>query len=400
MRISSNQIFSSGIDAIQDQQGNVSRTSLQMATGKRILSPSDDPIGAVQSLELEKTIATTEQYQKNAVLVEQRLNLEESTLQSISDSFHRVRELAIQGNNDSHTHDDRRFIAAEIRQRLDELLGLANTRDANGEHIFSGYQSHTQPFAINGGGGFDYYGDSGQRFLQISSDRQVAIGDSGDGVFRQIPNGNGTFVTQDGPGNNGSGVIDPGYVTNPSAWVSDTYTITFTAPDQYEILDGGGGLVQNGTYSSGATISFNGIQTNISGVLQTGDSFTLSPSTSQDVFTTYQNLITALEGPSTTTAADRARFHNAINRVLVDLDQSANKVLETRTDVGARLNVLETQNDTNEGSVLSLREVLSEIQDLDYAEAVSRLQLQLVGLQAAQQTYTMTQRLSLFDYLG
>ena len=186
---------------------------------------------------------------------------------------------------------------------------------------------------------------------------------------------------------------------DPSAWIPDTYTLNFTAPDQYEIRDGGGGLVQNGTYTSGASISFNGIQTNISGVVQTGDSFTISPSVSQDIFTTYQNLITALEGPSYTDV-DRARFHNAINRVLVDLDQAAENVLDTRTTIGARLNVLETQNDTNEGSVLSLQEVLSEIQDLDYAEAVSRLQLQLAGLQAAQQTYIKTQRLSLFDYLS
>ncbi len=399
MRISTNQIFNSGVDAIQDQQAKVSKTSLQMATGKRILAPSDDPTGAVQSLELGTTIATTQQYQKNAVLAEQRLNLEESIFESLSVSVQRVRELTIQGNNDTQTEEDRRFIAAEIWERLDELLGLANTRDANGEYIFAGYQSQTQPFAPNGVGGFDYFGDNGQRFLQISADRQIAIGDSGDSVFRQIPNGNGTFATQDNLANSGTGVIDPGAVIDPSAWIPDTYTLNFTAPDQYEIRDGGGGLVQIGTYTSGASISFNGIQTNISGVVQTGDSFTISPSVSQDIFTTYQNLITALEGPSYTDV-DRARFHNAINRVLVDLDQAAENVLDTRTTIGARLNVLETQNDTNEGSVLSLQEVLSEIQDLDYAEAVSRLQLQLAGLQAAQQTYIKTQRLSLFDYLS
>ncbi len=399
MRISSNQIFNSGVDAIQDQQSKVNRTSLQMATGKRILAPSDDPTGAVQSLELDAAIATTQQYQKNAVLAEQRLNLEEGIFESVNISLQRVRELTIQGNNDTQTEEDRRFIAAEVRGRLDELLGLANTRDANGEYIFSGYQSQTQAFAPNAGGGFDYFGDSGQRFLQISADRQIAIGDSGDAVFRQIPNGNGTFVAQDGPANSGTGVIDPGAVTDPSAWIPDTYTINFTAADQYEIRDGGGGLVQNGTYSSGTSIAFNGIQTNISGAVQTGDSFTISPSTSQDLFTTYQNLITALEGPSSTDV-DRARFHNAINRVLVDLDRAAGNVLDTQTTVGARLNVLDTQNDTNEGSVLSLQEVLSEIQDLDYAEAVSRLQLQLAGLQAAQQTYIKTQRLSLFDYLS
>ncbi len=397
MRVSTPQIFRLGVDSIQSQQAAVSKTTLQMASGKRILVPSDDPTGAVQGLALQGAIDTTEQYQKNAILAQARLQYEESLLEGAGNNLQRVRELALQGNNDTLANQDRGFIASELRQRLDELLTLANSRDANGEYLFAGTRSHTRPFSA-GGGGFTYAGDTRQRLLQISPNRRVAIGDPGQDVFMAIPNGNGTFVVQDNPANTGTGVIDPGSVTDPGAWVPDTYTISFTTPDTYEVRDSGGALVSNAGYVSGATIAFNGIQTSISGSPQTGDAFTIAPSTSQDVFSTYQDLIDALENPDGT-AAGQARFHNSVNRVLTDLDQAIGNILDVRAGVGARLNVLDSQRDINEGAVLTLKETLSQTQDLDYAEAVSRLKSQLAGLQAAQQSYIQFQRLSLFDYL-
>jgi flagellar hook-associated protein 3 FlgL len=398
MRVSTSQIFRQGVDSIQSQQAAASKTSLQMASGKRILVPSDDPAGAVQVLELRSAIETTQQYQKNALLAEARLNREESLLEGAGTNLLRVRELAVQGNNDTLSAQDRGFIAAELRQRLDELLTLANSRDANGEYIFAGTRSHTEPFAPAGAGGFSYSGDDRQRLLQISASRRVGISDSGQDVFMAIPNGNGAFVAQDDPVNTGTGIIDPGSVNDPSAYVPDTYTISFTAPDAYEVRDSGGTLVAGGVYTPGASIGFNGIQTHIKGEPQTGDVFTIAPSASQDVFSTYQNLIDALENPGGT-AADKARFHNAMNRALTDLDQAQERFLDIRAGVGGRLNTLDTQREINEGAVVSLETTLSEIQDLDYAEAISRLKSQLAGLQAAQQTYIQFQRLSLFDYL-
>jgi flagellar hook-associated protein 3 FlgL len=398
MRVSTSQIFRQGVDSIQSQQAAASKTSLQVANGKRILVPSDDPAGAAQGLELGSAIETIQQYQKNAVLAEARLNHAESLLEAAGTNLLRVRELAVQGNNDSLSAQDRGFIAAELRERLDELLTLANSRDANGEYIFAGTRSHTEPFAPDGAGGFNYNGDDRQRLLQISASRRVAIGDPGQDAFMAIPNGNGSFSTQDDPANTGSGIIDPGAVNDPSAFVSDTYTISFTAPDAYEVRDSGGALVAGGAYTPGASIGFNGIQTHIKGQPQVGDRFSIAPSTPQDVFSTYQNLIDALENPGGT-AADKARFHNAMNRALTDLDQAQEGFLDIRAGVGGRLNILDSQRDINEGALVSLNATLSEIQDLDYAEAVARLKSQLAGLQAAQQTYAQFQRLSLFDYL-
>ncbi len=236
IRMSTAQIFHQGIQAIQDQQSKVSKTSLQVASGKRIQSPSDDPIAAVQSVDLSTVKKTAEQYQKNITLSRAKLNLEESTLQQIGDNMQRVREVALQGNNDTLSIEDRSFLATELRQRFAEIVDLTNTRDSNGEYIFAGNRSQSQPFVSSEGGEFSYYGDDSQRLVQISTSRQVSINDPGSDVFMQVPQGNGSFVAMDSADNTGTGVIDPGSVTDPTLWDSDTYTITFTTADSYEVV--------------------------------------------------------------------------------------------------------------------------------------------------------------------
>lgn len=311
MRVSTSQVFRNGVESIQRSQQDLSRTQLQLGSGKRILTPGDDPSGAVQSLQLSSAVGKLEQYERNALSLIQRLRSSETVMGSVVDGLQRVRELVVQGNNGTQTNETRAMIAAEIRQSLDELLQLANTRDANGEYLFAGLSSWTQPFVRTGDGDVAYQGDEGQRAVQISAVRTVPLGDSGQQVFMDIPNGNG----------------DP-----------------------------------------------------------------------QSLFATYQQIVEALETP-VTDAASRADLNDAMGGALLDLDQALGRLLETRTSLGARLNTVETQSRINEDQLLQVRTALSEIQDLDYAEAISRFNLQQTALQAAQQTFVQVQRLSLFNFL-
>ena len=205
-------------------------------------------------------------------------------------------------------------------------------------------------------------------------------------------------ATLDDPANTGSGIIDPGGITDPAAWLPDDYTITFLTATGYEVRDGGGGLVTSGTYASGAAIAFNGVTLSISGAPAAGDEFSVTPSAYQDVLTTVQDLIDALETPAGNPAG-RARFHNAMNRALTDLDQDLGHMLEVRSGLGTRLNAVDNQKDLNDAFALILETTRSEVEDLDYAEAVSRLNRQLLALEAAQQTYVKVQGLSLFNFL-
>jgi flagellar hook-associated protein 3 FlgL len=403
MRVSTNEIFRLATTGILDQQATVNQTQLQLSSGKRILQPSDDPTGATQALELKTAISTTQQYERNADQVRSRLGLEEATLQSVVDNMQRVRELVVQANNDSQSNETRQLIAAEVRQSLDAMLQLANTRDANGEYIFAGFKSQTQPFALDGAGGATYSGDDGQRFLQISPVRQVPISDSGTAVFRDIANGNGNFRTLDDPTTNtGTGIIDAGSVTDFGAYVPDDYTITFTDTPtglEYSIVGATTGVVAaNVPYVEGADLGIPGIQVNIKGTPGDGDQFFVEPSQRQDIFATYQALASALE-TDRGSSADLADFHNAMNRALVDLDQSLGNVLDVRATIGARLNSVDAQSNINESQLLTLQNTLSGVEDLDYAEAISRFQQQLVTLQAAQQSFVKIQGLSLFNFI-
>jgi flagellar hook-associated protein 3 FlgL len=400
MTISTAQIFRQGINAILSQQEALSRTQTEISSGKRIQTPSDDPSGAVKILDIEEQIATAEQYQRNGLFANTELSLEEDAMVGAQNVLQRVRELMIQANNDSQSESTRQSIATEVRALRDELLALANTRNASGDYLFSGFQTDSLPFSMNGGN-VVYNGDQGQRRIQIGPSSLVPINDSGIDVFQLIKNGNGTLSVDNTSSNTGSGIVQS--LSQDSSLVRDTYSLNFiqltpTDPVTYEVRDSSAGLVTSGGYVSGESIGFNGAVIVLNGEPANGDSFTISPSVNQDVFTTLNNIIAALEGPSSE-LADNASFHNDIGEGLNDIDQALDNFLRIRSNIGSRLNNLDSQADVNESFLLRMKAAASQVQDLDYAEAISRLSAQSTSLEAAQKVFVEVQGLSLFDFL-
>ncbi len=414
MRISSRFFQTLGVNSILDQQVKLSKTQNQLASGKRILAPSDDPVATSQLMQLRQTENSVNQYQANADAAVNRLSTEEGVLDSVTNLLQRVRELAVQAANATQTNDTRSFIASEVRQRLDELLGLANTKDGNGEYLFAGSKGYTEPFVPNAAGGYDYFGDDSQRFLQIGAGRQVADGNPGSEVFQRIRNGNGTFVTEANTANSGTGIINGGSVQGnftPTLTAGvNGYTLRFiqvlpTDPITYEVFESGDPQpsphptpVATGTYVDGEPIAFQGALVTVTGIPADGDTFSVRSSEYQDVFQTLSDFVTTLE-TGVTSAAEQAQLNNKINSFLADVDQDMTNVLKVRAGVGARLNAIDGQRYINEDQLVQTTQIISSIEDLDYAEAVSRLNLQLAGLEAAQQSYLKVQGLSLFNFL-
>jgi flagellar hook-associated protein 3 FlgL len=409
MRLSTAEISQTSISAILDQQSQLNHTQQQLSTGRRIVTPADDPAGAAQALNLQSAIDTNTQLQKNGDAATARLNLEQSSLTQVQNVLQRVRTLTLQANNGTQTNESRSSIAAELSQSLKSLLSLSNTRDSNGEYIFAGSQTSTQPFTQTPSNTFTYAGDAAQRFLQIDSSRQVATNDPGSSVFMQIANGNGTFTavpgtpatpTTSATTNTGSGIIAPGSVTDTSAYTGDTYSIQFTNATTYNVVDTTTGttVLSNQTYQSDSSIGFAGIQTSISGTPATGDTFTIAPSGQQSVFQTVQNIVDTLNTP-TSSAASNAKLHNSINQQLSSLDQALGNIINKQAGVGSRLTAISSQQSLQQDWGVQLKSAQSKIQDVDYAKAISQYQLQLTGLQAAQKTYTQVQGLSLFKYI-
>ncbi len=418
MRVSTSQLYQSGVSAMQNAQSDFSYTGLQLATGKRILTPSDDPSGATQAAQFDSMIAATEQFQRNNDLATPRLQREESALIGVINNLQRVRELVIAGNNSSQNQETRGYLASEIRQLRKDILALANTQDSNGEYLFSGTRSLTLPFVAGDQGQVSYVGAEGAgaiREVAISSTRRVATGDTGAHVFMEIPERSGLLTEAvPAPGNSGDldvVKVEAADLDEALRSAGETFRIRFYDDGgtmRYQVLDPAGNAVRDsnsafigGPYVPDQPIEFVGRRITLTGpptAPADGDEIISRPVKQMSLFKTLDDIATALEKPADDEAS-RAALSSATSLALRNIDSGLDRLNEVRASVGSRLQILETQSDLNEKQLLDMESTLSDIRDLDYAEAISRFKLQDVVLQAAQQTYVQVTRLSLFDFL-
>ena len=320
MRVATSTAYSQGVTSMNTQNFKLNKTMLQLSTGKRIVTPSDDPAGAAKVLGLNQAKSRTEQFQDNIDVLKSSLQVEETALDSIVNTLQRVRELTIQANNDTYDGNQRAAISLEIQEHFEAITGFANTTNGNGEFLFGGYNNRDVPFE-NVAGVVNYKGDQGQQLLQISATRQVASGDNG---FDSFMNLRGT--------DNGS---NPAY---------------------------------------GIPMSVFAVVKELQVALENND-----------------GVISGVVGAET--------FHETMSRAIDNIDVALGQIVDIEASIGARLNAIENQENANEDYLVQLATTLSNTQDLDYNEAVSRLEQEQIGLQASQQTFTKIQGLSLFNFL-
>jgi flagellar hook-associated protein 3 FlgL len=412
-RISTPGQHTSAITQILRQQVALSKTQVQVATGRRIQTPAEDPIAATRILGVERAQAQISQYERNANMAQQRLGFAELAFTDLNNLLQRVHVLAVQANSGAMDDAALRNIASELRGRADELMQIANRQDGNGEFLFAGFSTGTRPFSVAGGVA-TYAGDQGVRQLAISATQNIADGFTGERVFMAIPQGNGVFVVREG-NVAGTGVIGVHQVADRAAWSAaaaaaaavpqpHAYTITFTDPDgdgqadTWEVTDAGGNPVATGPFTAGGTIAFDGVQVIIEGSPAEGDTFNVEPARTEDMFRTIEDLIQLLE-QGAATPEQRARLGTGINKALGQLTSAMDHVVNLRAETGARLSALDSAASQREDMDYELSVSLSALRDLDYAEAISRLNQQVAGLQAAQAAYTRIGQMSLFDFI-
>jgi flagellar hook-associated protein 3 FlgL len=400
MRVSTAEITSQAIQAIDNQSSALQITQNEVSTGLAVQNAADNPVAASQIVQLEQQQAQLTQYGTNLQSAQTRLSLEESSLATATTTLQSIRDLAVQAGDATLNDTDRQQIATQIQTDIQSLLGTANTQDSNGEYLFSGYSTQTQPFVTDSAGNVSYEGDSGSRLIQVSANQSVADSDTGATAFMNIAAGNGSFTTAANAANTGSGIIDSGSVVDSAQWVPDNYQLTFTSPTNYQITDTTTGttVVANGTYTSGTAIQFDGVEVTVSGAPAAGDSFNVAPSGNQSMFATLSQLTMALSQPADTSAS-KAQLATSLASALTNIDQDVSHLSTVSASVGARLNMLTAQATTNTATSTTLTSQQSNLQDVDYASAVSTLNEQMVGLQAAEQSYAAVAQLSLFKYL-
>lgn len=402
MRVSTNTIYETGTNLMLQNQSTLVKTQQQLSTGKRILTPSDDPIAAAQALNITQAASLNKQFSVNRASASSSLGLEENVLKELTSILQSVHSSTVYAGNSSLNDADKKILATELRGKFDSLVGLANTTDENGQFLFSGFQANTKPF-VKTGLSVQYAGDQGQRMNQVGPARQLAVSDSGTDVFERIKNGNGVFSTAADSLNNGTGIIDKGSVITPASLTGANYEIDFTVAagvTTYNIVNTTTGLaVSSGNpYTSDSAISFDGIQLSIKGDPENGDKFTVSPSSNQSIFKTMSDLITALETPSSGQPGG-TRLSNSLVAALQNINNSLEHVLTKQAAIGARMNEIDSLESVGVDQNIQFEKLLSNLQDADLSEVISNFQRQQLYLQAAQQSYVKISGLSLFNYI-
>jgi flagellar hook-associated protein 3 FlgL len=399
MRVTQNSNQTLFLTAIATLQSNLSQTQNQITSQKSFTTASQNPTAAGAVNNYNQALAQSQQYDTNANSAQTRLSTEDSTLSQVQTQLQSLRDLALEANNSTLSSQDRAAIATQATQIQNSLVALANTQDGNGEYLFGGFATQTQPFTLSSTGA-TYNGDQGQRQVQIAAGQTITDSDNGNAVFQQIKTGNGSFAATATPTNTGTGVLGATTVSNAGLYAAGNgvYSINFTAPGTYEVRDSANALISTGSYTDGTTISFAGAQVTLSGQPAAGDSFAVAPSGNQSMFTTVQNLVSALQTGGTTSTST-AQVNNSIAGALNNIDQALDQMSNVRASIGGRLNSITTQQSVSGSQQIQLQTNISTLQSLDYASAITTLTQQNTTLSAALQAFSLTQGLSLFKFL-
>jgi flagellar hook-associated protein 3 FlgL len=395
MRIATITFQQDAMGQMQELQAALAKTQNDLATSKKLHSAADDPSGMAMVNQLNVQLSASQQYVTNGNSATSTLQLEEQAMSDATNVLQSARDLAVQANNPALSASQRTDIAAQLTQQLQNLVAIGNRVDGNGNQLFAGNATATIPFSQSGNT-VSYAGSSTVRQIQIGPNQRISAGDTGATVFMNIPAGNGTFTTAGAATNTGTGSIGVGTVAMPSAWIPDTYTVTFTSPTAYSVTNGAGAVVSTGTgFTDGNSISFNGIQVPITGTPAAGDSFTIAKAGNASAFSTLSGLITTLNS----TTLNSAQISSQIGGALQQIDNAITNMGNVSASVGARINSITSSQGAAQTLQTNLTTSVSQLSDVDYAAAITQLNTEEVSLQAAQSSYASIARLSLFNYI-
>ncbi len=405
MRISTSLVFQTGLNTINAQQSDLMHLYQQIGSGQKMVTPADDPLGASQAINISQSQAQNARYAGNRAVANQNLGTEEDALNSLTNLLADVRTRLVQAGNGTLSDADRQTLANVLQNARDTAMGIANTTDGNGQYVFSGSKGSSPAFDAAG----TYLGDSLQRNIQADATRQIAGSDVGSDIFQRAQPGTLAYTSAAAAGNNGTAVLGGPYVSdrtaNPDARYS--YAVAFTSTTNYTVTVTDHSVVPpsvaapvNYTLAANATEMDlgSGTKVQLSGTPANGDAFTVDPLKTQNanIFQTLDNLVAALNAPSQGNDKASAALRNVMNTGMQQLASSYDNVLTVRASIGARMNELTALNDSGSQRGLGFTQALSGLEDLDYYQATTQLNLRKMALEGAGLAFQTIQGLSLF----
>jgi flagellar hook-associated protein 3 FlgL len=401
MRVSTAQFYFQSSQQISNKSSDVNDQIGYISSGKRILTAKDDAVSFGTLAGYKEGLQNLEKYERNITQAENRNSLQEVSFSNSEDILQRLKQLFVQANNGSLSSEDLYSLSELVSNSQQELLNIANSKDETGGYIFAGFQVDKEPFSIQPDNSVNYQGDTGIRELQIAKNVMVELNQPGDIAFQKVNNAIGDFT----PSyiTNSSGInVTSAVIANPSNHDSTTfppgYTFSFSAPSDLTVTDGNGAAVYpTAPYTAGQTIAFNGVEVQISGNPLPGDQLTLTPEENISVFETIKSAIDWMNVGTTSTTPEQHQVEHA--EILNQLSSALNHMTIRQTDAGVRGNLIDHQKSSHLDTELVMSKGKSNIEDLDYAKAISNFEQSQVALQAAQQTFVQIKDLSLFNYI-
>ncbi|HKW82870.1 MAG TPA: flagellar hook-associated protein FlgL [Burkholderiaceae bacterium] len=398
MHIATANAYNISLDQLMTRQQNLANAQEQLTSGKRVNRASDDPAAAARAERALAAEARSTAIQRAVDASDNAMTLSESALGDAGELLQQIREKLVQAGNTSLADADRKSIAAEVSEMRKQLFSIANRTDGAGTYLFGG-QSADQPPFIDAIGGVQFTGQAGAQ--QAASGEPLPLTVDGDTAWMRAGSGNGVFATR-AVTSTGSARIDGGSVTNPQALTGDTYTVTFSVSGgstTYTVLQNGSPTTppqSNIAFSPGQSVQVDGMSAAISGNPANGDVFELAPSTPVSVFDAVDQAIADLNAPNRTNTQNA----QAASTNLTTIDSVMGQLQSARSQVGATLNRADGVTDRLSALKLASQTERSNAESLDMTQAISDFGNQQTGYDAALKTYSMVQKLSLFNYLG
>ena len=403
MRISTSMIHTLAGAGIGRNSSEVVKLQQHLASGKRILTPSDDPLGAAKVVQYTDAKGQNDQIAVNQKSASARLKVSEAMVGDAGNVLQDVREVLVEAGNGSFTPTDRLIIGQKLRGLRDRLLDIGNGRDEKGAFLFSGSSEQTQPFTSTVAGVI-YNGDQGHQEIKVAPGRTIKTSENGAEVFQRIRTGNGVFTTTPALTNTGTALISRGSVVTPALATNQNYTVTFnvalgvTTYDVFNVTTAT--AVSTGTaFVSGQSIQFDGIQFDATGAPANGDTVAIAPSPNKSVFDTINQAITLVESGTLPTGGAQTSYTNSLGQAMNNIDLALDQALTVRATMGAALADLEGAVDLTQSRDIDIQKDLSVVRDLDYAKAISDYARAQQALEASQRSYARISRQTLFDFL-
>lgn len=406
MRISTVMFYAQSSNTLLTQQGSLLEMAQKIATGKRVVRPSDDPQAAAQAVQVSQAQAANSQFTGTRVDARNALSREDSVLNSVGNVIIRGKTLVLEAANGTLSDADRASVASDLKGVFQTLVGLANSTDGVGRYMFGGYQNGAKPFVKDAtSGNIDYVGGTQARQLRIGASRLMAVSDAGATVFMGDKGATG-FMARADAGNSGSVTFKgPTVVDSSASDYGQAFQIRFSVDAsgqaQYAIEDAAGNeVVAPQPYQSGQSIEHAGLSLTLSGTPQPGDAIDVDRARNMNtnLFKSFEKAIAALDS-AVDNDAESAALKNTLSNVMSEFDHSLDNVLMVRASVGSRINELGVFDSVAGDRKINNARTKSDLVDLDYATAISKFNLRWVGLKAAQKSFMSMKDMQLFNML-